>query len=197
MVSKFTNWLVKNNAIQVDEVELYEFAIKSVFLFWGPMIIGLIVGLICNNLNTALITVLPFLLIRKFSGGYHTRHWWSCMILSVSLVFFAVYCQRYIVISYLFSAIVIMTGILVCIVSPIDSLRRKLQINEKMIYKKLTISMIVLFEFIYGGLLLIGWRKNAVSIGVGVVLIFIMQIPCLVNRLWNKSEIYQNERRNG
>ena len=77
-----TLWLIKSGILKDDNIELYIYAIQYLFLIINPTIIFTIYCIATNNTLIGLIEVLVFLLIRKYSGGYH------CQSSTVCLVFF-------------------------------------------------------------------------------------------------------------
>lgn len=80
------NWLIKSKAIKDDEREQYEYAHKSIVLLISPAIISITIGCIMGIPVDGIFEVMPFLFLRKFSGGYHARHAWTCLVGSSILV---------------------------------------------------------------------------------------------------------------
>lgn len=77
-------WLVKYQVIEEQEKELYCYAMESYILFWSPVIFALLLGIIMGKVKESIFVIIPFMIIRKYSGGYHAKH------LSVSDMFFTV-----------------------------------------------------------------------------------------------------------
>ena len=68
--------------------------------------------------------------------------------------------------------------------SPIDSENRRLSVDERKEYKITTISMTTIFVAIYGVLLYAEFRIYAICITEGIILTAMLQIPCIVVKLW-------------
>lgn len=75
-----TTWLIRQGAIKEGERELYEYAAHSFFLAIAPFAYALVIGGILGELNVSLILVIPFVVIRKYSGGFHAKREWTCLI---------------------------------------------------------------------------------------------------------------------
>lgn len=84
MMEKFADtvagWMVSCGVITHDDRELYIYAIHSFLLSFAPLLLALELGLGMGCLYQSILVTMPFMAIRKFSGGYHTRHSWSCLL---------------------------------------------------------------------------------------------------------------------
>ena len=65
------NWLIKSKAIKDNERELYEYALYSIVLLLSPAFISIAIGCIMGIPINGVLMVIPFLFLRKFSGGFH------------------------------------------------------------------------------------------------------------------------------
>ena len=70
---KLTQWLIENEAIEEADKELYEYALYSIGITISPLVIVLIFGLWLGVPIEGVTMVLPFMCIRKYSGGYHAK----------------------------------------------------------------------------------------------------------------------------
>ena len=68
------NWLIKSKAIKDNERELYEYALYSIVLLLSPAFISIAIGCIMGIPINGVLMVIPFLFLRKFSGGFHVPH---------------------------------------------------------------------------------------------------------------------------
>ena len=69
-----SDWLVQQDAIESCDRELYEYAMHSFLVSAIPLAIFLIVSGVIGMLTEGLLIVIPFMVTRKFSGGYHAGH---------------------------------------------------------------------------------------------------------------------------
>ena len=72
-------WLVRCQVIEEQEKELYCYAMESFVMFWSPMILALLLGTITGRVKEGILVIIPFMMIRKFSGGYHAKNLWICL----------------------------------------------------------------------------------------------------------------------
>lgn len=83
---KIVEWLINHDAIKSEDKELYEYALYSLWLLATPLFLAIIIGGCLGGVKEGIIIVIPFMLIRKFSGGYHAKHLWICLIGSTILL---------------------------------------------------------------------------------------------------------------
>ena len=78
------NWLIKSKAIKDDERELYEYALYSIVLLLSPAFISIAIGCIMGIPINGVLMVIPFLFLRKFSGGFHACMDMFCGLINIS-----------------------------------------------------------------------------------------------------------------
>ena len=86
LLSELTDWLIHNRAISSDDKELYEYAIYSFIISTVPLVIFLVISGIIGMFPEGFLIIMPFMVIRKFGGGYHAKHAYICMIMSTGLL---------------------------------------------------------------------------------------------------------------
>lgn len=180
---KIVCWLIKKEVLLEDDKDVYEYAIYSCILTFLPLIIILFIGLLMNRLLESLLIILPFMFIRKFSGGYHAKHSWVCVISSCGILFLCVYLIgriQYCIWNNIIMAIAIISLI---IFSPIDSENRRLSDREKKIYKQTTVYIVMVFLALYVGLLFFE-KIYALCIFEGIVLTASLQVPCIISKMF-------------
>ena len=86
MTKKCTNvivgWLVRCDAIEEKDRELYQYAVYSVFLSTYPLLFATCFGVVIGEVERSIAIIIPFAVIRKFSGGYHAKNSRSCFLWS-------------------------------------------------------------------------------------------------------------------
>lgn len=173
------SWLIQHNAIKENDRILYEYAVSSFFITLSPLAITIIIGAYMGMLKESLIVILPFMTIRKFSGGYHAKQLYSCLISSTCLLIICIKAVALIKCSILLSIITICAGFSLIILSPVDNKNRRLNIREKKYYKHIAIFITILFEIIYFALCIFKINTYAICISVGLILSAALQIPFL------------------
>ena len=76
----------RHNAIHEEEKELYEYALHSAVLLILPLFLAGTIGFCFGSIRTGIIVVIPFMILRKFSGGYHAKKLSHCLMGSVMLL---------------------------------------------------------------------------------------------------------------
>lgn len=178
-------WLVTEKVIETNEDDLYAYAFYSLLFGLAPIFIVIILGLIFNMLSEALIFIIPFMLIRKFSGGFHLKKPCPCLICSTLLLSFSLGIIKYIIDYEKFTvltACVSISALIVFIFSPIDSEARKLSQKEKVLFGRLSKLLTVLFVSIYFITLFCFPINICASFGIGIILVAFLQLPCLIKK---------------
>lgn len=183
-----TAWLMKHGTVAEEDKELYEYAVYSFILSISPVIMIMIIGCIMGKPMESILIIVPFMFMRKFSGGFHAKHAWVCMIFSCSILFLCVYMVAYLKHNIFLDIIMLWATISLVLLSPIDSENRRLDLSEKKRYKVITGFMVVAFAIIYCVLLFAGYEIYAVCIAEGVILTVCLQMPCMIIRLADKKD---------
>lgn len=184
--SKIVEWLINHDAIESGDKELYEYALYSLWLLVTPLFLAIIVGMCFGGVKEGIIIVMPFMLIRKFSGGYHAKHLWMCLTSSTLLLSLCVWISSYLKYDWKLAGIMAIAGIGLGYLSPIDHENKRLSNEEKKLYKKVTA---ILTGMSWGAALLfqiLGQELYAVCISLGIMLTAGLQWPVILVR-WLKT----------
>lgn len=187
VTKKITNWLVENDAVDSTDKELYEYALYSMMLTISPLLLVLIIGIGMGTLLEGMVLILPFMCIRKFSGGYHAKSAGICFISSCGILVMCMYLAAHL--EYIRWVTVIATACVLslCMNSPIDSENKRLEQLEKVKYQKITIGLSSVFYVIHCICVCAGFEKVATCIAIGICLTASLQLPCLF-QLYSESE---------
>lgn len=192
---KMADFLIQSSVIEKEEKELYSYAVQSVLCSFAPLVFALILGIIMDCLKNSLYIIFSFMCIRKFSGGYHAKSPLSCFVFSGLLLSLCIRASIYITCSWLFWGAVLLAVLCLVFFSPIENENRTLEADEKRSYKKITVSLVIAFSGIMGIFYLVKQYEIVVSLGIGVILTAILQIPCVVRSLLKKSRS-KNDQKN-
>ena len=191
-----TKWLVKAGAISEEDKELYEYAAFSFLFTLLPLALVLILGAVFGMLLEGVLLILPFMLIRKFSGGYHLKSSVVCTISSTVLLSLFLLVIRVVTAHSAYPAYSIAVGmsvLLLIVLSPIDSEERRLNERERIVFKKAAVVIALAVGAVYAVLMLCSQPGMAVSVGSGLVLSALLQLPCLVSRLVAGKKAHSHE----
>ncbi len=182
-------WLIKAKAILPQDKETYEYAVFCFLITFVPLALVMLIGGLLGIFFEAVFFVLPFMIMRKFSGGFHLKSNTACIIFSTFLISFFLLAVRYFIvvdISLILTFVIATSFISLIIHSPIDSKERSLSDKEKSVFKKVIIVMSFVIFAIYLSFLLNGLMNVAVPIGFGILLTALLQVPCMP-RVWRKT----------
>ena len=184
-----TGWLIDNDAIKKEDEELYIYAISNFVLTLIPVVSVLVFANLIGHLLEGLLMIIPFLVIRKFSGGFHFRSAVLCMVTSITaLILLLIFTVR-IALLPVFDIGIVLSVISLSLNSPIDSEARRLDEEEISHFKRtagfiavsfMIIYMILRAAFIISALqVLIGIAK---SLSSGIILAALLQIPFMFKK---------------
>lgn len=170
-------------AISVNDEKLYIYIVSSFLFSCIPLFLVLVIGVALNMFTEGFIMILPFLLIRKFSGGFHFKSQYTCLLFSCILLTSFLLIIKIILKYESFVACsfaVYLAVIILCLNSPIDSKERQLSINEKKWFKAVTVSLSLLFLIVYSILVFYSRWTSGISLGIGIVIPAFLQLPCIL-----------------
>ena len=175
-----SKWLIKCDVIDNADRELYEYAVYCLFISISPIIITSILGLIMGKLSESIILIIPFMTIRKYSGGYHAKSFRACLIISTCLMAICISMTSFIKCGMVLDIITLCAIGSLTLFSPIDHENRRLDEYEKKKYKKTAGIIAILFGIIYLALILFQINKYAICISMGLIISAGLQFPCVI-----------------
>ena len=175
------NWLVKKNAISTEDSALYSYAMFCVIITLIPIVLSIIVGIITNMLIESLLFITPFVLIRKYSGGFHLKSPNVCLFVSIGIIAVFILCIKLVLQYELYSVPLICMlpfGMLLFIKSPIDTEERKLSERETVVFGIIARVMVTIFLITVLILAYYHIHRVAIPISFGIILSGALQVPC-------------------
>ena len=177
------DWLLKENVVEYNNRQLLSYAIYSLIFGLLPVFIVMVLGIVFGMIYEGMLMLVPYMLIRKFSGGYHLNSPGVCIICSSFLLAFALALVKLISCAsntFMFTLATSISLIILCILSPIDSEARRLTERERFIFKNVSRIIALCTFLIYIGLLYFQSIRNAIPIGMGINIAASLQLPCLI-----------------
>ena len=178
-----TKWLLHAGAISIEDKELYEYAAYSFLFSLIPLFLVFIFGLALGMVTEGILMILPFMLVRKFSGGLHLKSARICLISSsVMLISFLLLIKAtHTYEAYaICSAAVLIFSIQLFLLSPVDSEARRLSEKERLVFRRVARSVTFVSCSAYFLLLFFGLYRFAVPLGFGIILSGLLQFPCFL-----------------
>lgn len=194
IASVTAKWLLHAGAISASDVELYEYGIYSFLFSMCPLGLVLIISFFLGMVKEGVLLIIPFILIRKFCGGFHFQSSALCGIVSTAVLTVFVIGVRAVTIwnGYLWWGLAMLLSVIqITAFSPIDSEGRRLTPKEKQVFRKIAVVLAIVTSLLAAVLLAFRQQWAAVSLGMGVILTAALQFPCVVIILTQKC----NERK--
>lgn len=183
-------WLLKHGAISVNEKELYEYGIYSFLFTLTPLFLVLMVSIPLNMAVEGILLITPFILLRKFAGGFHFQTPLPCIIVS-TLVLLGCLLEISVILEYgsfiIHTLLVYASIVPICILSPIDSENRQLSAKEKSAFHRIAIVLATINAALYSLLLILRTVEIAIPLGTGMILTALLQLPCLFEHQKNSN----------
>lgn len=179
-------WLEKEGTVPSNEQALFTYAVYSFLFGMVPILLAFVLGLLFRMLQESFIMILPFMLIRKFSGGYHLNNPKKCVIFSGFLLSLALWgVKQFLAIpnAMLLSFLAILSTLSLWMLSPIENDERKLSEGEKRIFRKVARILSVVTLAVYLVLQVTVPKSHSIPIGVGIVLVAVLQLPCIPGKV--------------
>lgn len=183
-------WLLKHGAISVNEKELYEYGIYSFLFTLTPLFLVLMVSIPLNMAVKGVLLITPFILLRKFAGGFHFQTPLPCIIVS-TVVLLGCLLEIRVILEYgsfiIHTLLVYASIVPICILSPIDSENRQLSAKEKSAFHRIAIVLATINAALYSLLLILRTVEIAIPLGTGMILTALLQLPCLFEHQKNSN----------
>lgn len=186
LANRVSLWLNRCEIITEEDIELYAYAVQVCITTVSPLILFLCISGVLGHIPEGILLVLPFLTVRKYSGGYHAKTALRCFICSIILC-----------VSYLLAAIYLPNGfairlllgfacITLMLLSPVDSVNRKLSDAECLRFRRKSRGITIFYVIIYALFTAMHYHTYAVCIALGIVLAASLQLPCLFQKKENR-----------
>lgn len=183
---KLTNYLAENDNEINAEKELFMYAFNILVINYFPLLISVVLGLCCAKLAESVMLVIPFLCLRKYCGGYHSKHLSICLTCSIFILGTCIMATELINNSVGLFVFTLIECIGVYIISPIENANKRISKAQKMEYKKKVLHRVILFESIFVSASMFKKDTVAVCVAIGITLSFFLQIPCIFEKIAEK-----------
>lgn len=176
---RIVKWMVRKGVIPDKDKGLFSYAVYSLLFGLLPVFIVILLGFLFGMLREGLLMIVPFMLIRKFSGGYHLESPKICVIfstilLTVAMGFIKIIVRRECMV--LLSMLVSLSVICLCVLSPMDNNFRKLTKKERQLFRKIACTLAIISLVGYIAMYKVMSIQYAAAFGVGILLVAMLQI---------------------
>lgn len=179
---KTAEWLLRAGAIPASDKDLYGYGTYCVLFTMAPVALVLVVSAFLHMISEGLLLILPFMLIRKFSGGFHFQSPVPCLAVSTALLTVFLLGIRAVLHTGQyggFTAALFASLIVVGKFSPIDSEGRRLSQVEKKVFKRIAAALAGATTLACCLLACLHCPQTVVPLGAGLILTATLQAPCI------------------
>lgn len=141
---------VNQGIISDEEKGIYQFGLNQLFFFIVNMISSVAIGMITGMLAECLVFTLTYMLLRRYSGGYHARTSVRCYFLSVCLMIVVLKIIDITISNeyyHIVFVVLLLSGLVIILKAPIESENKPLNDAEYEKYRKKS-SVIMAVEII-------------------------------------------------
>lgn len=182
--------MVERGIIKEEEQEIYQFGIRNGFIILLNVVTAFLIGLLTAKLLVVAVFTLSFMVLRSYTGGYHSDSRIFCYIGSNLVLFIPVYTEELFIRTpkfVLFFFLVLALGIILML-SPMHSKNRKLDEKEQKHFGIRARLITVVQLIILGVLWYAGMTSYAYAVYVSICIIAVFMIIGKI-QLWIQLHI--------
>ena len=153
------NWMIRCNAINEADKELYKY---SFFLLVSPLILAGVIGFGLGSVKHGVALIFPFVVLRKFSGGYHAKNLHTCILGSGFLLFLCIMLSMHV--------------------------QCDLKLAIATVIASVSLIFVILFGLLDIALFLLGKYIYTICFSVGILLTAGLQVPCIVKKMCKSTK---------
>lgn len=139
LACSFAKYLCKRQVINPEYYDVYVYGTELTLSFIITVSIILIAGLIFGDVIGAIIFLLVYILLRRFTGGYHASTYFRCKIITVAVFLISLIASHILNVFWWMYIILFTIGnVVIYILAPIENSNKPLNVAEKKKYKLLS-----------------------------------------------------------
>lgn len=151
MIAKFAKKineiLIQKGIVQKEDAELYQYGIENGIVVAGNLLASGIFGIVTGRPGLVLVFLLFYASLRSYSGGSHCKSRIGCFLISMAILSIPVYIHEF-VMNNVPATVILMIGIaavvVILILSPVESINKPLDDEEKKYYARVTHCIVAL-----------------------------------------------------
>ena len=151
MIAKFAKKineiLIQKGIVQKEDAELFQYGIENGIVVAGNLLASGIFGIVTGRPGLVLVFLLFYASLRSYSGGSHCKSRIGCFLISMAILSIPVYTHEF-VMNNVPATVILMIGIaavvVILILSPVESINKPLDDEEKKYYARVTHCIVAL-----------------------------------------------------
>ncbi|RKI26564.1 hypothetical protein D7V82_10420 [bacterium 1xD8-6] len=159
-VKAFVEFQTGIGVIQDDDVSVYQYGYTVMIEVLLNTAISFVLGVLLGQIKEVCFFLCMFIPLRSFCGGYHATKAWQCAILSnlsvIGALVLSEMLTQYRISPFVYIIGEICIGSVIAYYSPVESVHKKLNVEEQKIYRKyvtkiLMVEMVAAIVFLISG----------------------------------------------
>ena len=133
--------MIEKGIVKEKDIEICRYGIENCVVIAGNLITALVIGMITGKLGTVVVFLLFYSALRSYSGGIHCKDKFSCWLCSALILFTPIFAFDFIMkvmIEPIRIAIGIAAILIICFLSPVESINKRLDDEERKFFKKIS-----------------------------------------------------------
>lgn len=149
---KIGHKLVERNIAESTYEEVYVYGLELIISFISTVLLITLIGFIANQIISAIVFIIIYVLLRRFTGGYHANTHLKCKLCTLALYIAVLFLSNLIDTNLVAYLVLACAGTIIIIVfAPIENPNKAIPTNKR---KRLKILSFIMFALILiGGLL--------------------------------------------
>ena len=151
MIAKFAKKineiLIQKGIVQKEDAELYQYGIENGIVVAGNLLASGIFGIVTGRPGLVLVFLLFYASLRSYSGGSHCKSRIGCFLISMAILSIPVYTHEFVMNNVPATVILmigIAAGVVILILSLVESINKPLDDEEKKYYARVTHCIVAL-----------------------------------------------------
>ncbi|MDR0918504.1 MAG: accessory gene regulator B family protein [Oscillospiraceae bacterium] len=145
VAQNIADYLRKKNIIEQNKLDIYTYGFELMISNFISVLVALIIGMISSELIAVSIFMITFIMLRKFSGGYHADTYLKCNAFFALNVIIMIFLIKTIDSNniWLHTAVCLIGLATIFILSPIENINKPLNNIKRKKYKKFSLGILL------------------------------------------------------
>lgn len=180
---KLAGCFADNGVVERKDTGIYEYGLSIILYFLINLTIIFMIGGALGCIPESICYTLCYIILRRFTGGYHARTPVACCLFSTLMFFASITVVRAGLVNlYLIAAVAILAIVCSCII-PVDTENKKLSSKEKKVYRFISL-IVFLLEVLLG---VAAYKLQFQMLVDSIVLaLFCCELLAIVGYLYNR-----------
>ncbi len=187
---RITAFAIKNGVLDEQKAEEYIYGLEISFSVTASYLAIILIGSFMGRPLEAILFLLLFTAVRRFSGGFHFKSQIKCFLTSGLLCPAVLLTVRYFPHSaFGYSVVEVISALTILILSPVPAVEKPLDDREISVYGAISRAMIAAISTAYSILCICGRHYTARIIALTLCAVAALEIAGKVKQCMNKNKL--------